>query len=146
MIQKNTIIVHTVDMTRSWGTDKIVKYIFSGHAVFAVNDVIYTVRNDGKFREWWTVYTLDDDTPTWIRIGFVVPEHLAVTKDMTAEVDKNKYTLFMQFMWWLKNHGLLPNYYKFQISRFCARCGTPLKSKASLARGYGPECMKEVNK
>ena len=143
MTQKNTIIVHTADMTRSWDTDKIRQYIFAGHAVFAVNDVIYTVRNDGKFREWWTVYTLDDDTPTWIQMGFVVPQYLAITKDMTSEVDKNKYNLFLQFMWWLKNHGLLPNNYKFQISRFCARCGTPLKSAKSLTLGYGPECIKK---
>lgn len=143
MTQKNMIIVHTADMTRSWDTDKIRQYIFAGHAVFAVNDVIYTIRNDGKFREWWTVYTLDDDTPTWIQMGFVVPQYLAVTKDMTSEVDKNKYNLFLQFMWWLKNYGLLPNHYKFQISRFCARCGTPLKSKTSLTLGYGPECIKK---
>lgn len=146
MTQKNTIIVHTADMTRSWDTDRIRKYIFAGHAVFAVNDVIYTVRNHNIKGEWWTVYTKDETTPTWIQIGWVIPERLIVTKDVTCTEPKYKWTLFMQFVWWLKNHGLLPNYYKFQISRFCARCGTPLKSKVSLTRGYGPECIKEVNK
>lgn len=143
MIQKNMIIVHTADMTRSWNTDKIRQYIFAGHAVFAVNDVIYTVRNHNIKGEWWTVYTKDETTPTWIQMGFVVPQYLAVTKDMTSEVDKNKYNLFLQFMWWLKNYGLLPDRYKFQISRFCARCGAPLKSKTSLTLGYGPECIKK---
>ena len=144
MIQKNTIIVHTADMTRSWDTDKIVKYIFAGHAVFAVNDVIYKV----VFRKdvWSPVYTLDEDTPTWIPMGWISPRLLCITFVNHNQVMSSKQKLLKEFMWWLKNHGLLPNYYKFQISRFCARCGTPLKSKVSLTRGYGPECMKEVNK
>ena len=144
MIQKNTIIAHTADMTHSWDTDKIKQYIFAGHAVFAVNDVIYTIRDCHNKHGWWTVYTKDETTPTWIQIGWVIPERLVVTKDVTACTEpKYKWTLFMQFIWWLKNHGLLPNKYVFQISRFCARCGTPLKSAKSLTLGYGPECIKK---
>lgn len=145
MIQKNTIIVHTVDMTRSWNADKIVKYIFAGHAVFAVNDVIYKVTLSKK-DVWSPVYTLDEDTPTWIQMGWISPRLLCITFVNHNQVTSSKQKLLKEFMWWLKNHGLLPNHYKFQISRFCARCGTPLKSKVSLTRGYGPECMKEVNK
>lgn len=143
MIQKNTIIAQSADMTHLWDTDKIRQYIFAGHAVFAIDGVIYTVRNHNVKGEWWTVYTKDETTPTWIQIGWVIPERLIVTKDVTACTGKIVWTLFMQFVWWLKNYGLLPNHYKFQISRFCARCGAPLKSKTSLTLGYGPECIKK---
>lgn len=143
MIPMSTIIVHTADMSRSWTADQIRQYIFAGHAVFAVNGIIYTIRDNHNKHGWWRVLTLDDETYTWIPIGWVVPDILATTREI-SEAKPYKYFTFKNFVWWLKNHGLLPDRYNFQISRFCARCGTPLKSAKSQALGYGRECLKEM--
>lgn len=143
MTQMNTVIVHTADMTRLWTPNQIKRYMFAGHTVFAINDIIYTIRNHNVKGEWWTVYTKDKNTPTWILIGWSMPEPFVTTKDVHATTNKRIWTLFEDFVWWLKYHYIAPNRYKFQISRFCARCGAPLKSLTSQILGYGPECIKK---
>lgn len=146
MIQKNTSIVHTVDMTRSWDTDKIIKYIFAGHAVFAVNDIVYKIIYDDK-SSFSQVFTIDENTSTWSLIGWVTRDLGFCRINGPTDKERHKIYEFYYFLRWL-DYGICTDDKDptFQISRFCARCGKPLKSKVSLTRGYGPECMKEVNK
>ena len=146
MTQKNMNIVQSVDMTRLWTTTQIKQYMFAGHAVFAVDGVIYkiTYNDKGSFSQ---VFTIDENTPTWIFIGWVTRDLGFCRIDGPTDEERHKIYRFYYFLKWL-DYGIRIDDKDpvFQISRFCARCGMPLKSAKSLARGYGAECMKEVNK
>lgn len=143
MIQTNTVIVHTVDMTRLWNTDKIRQYMFAGHAVFAIDGVIYKIAYNDK-GSLSQVFTIDEDTPTWILIGWVT-RHLGFYRiNAPTDEERDKIYKFYYFLKWLAYGTRIDDKDPiFQISRFCARCGTPLKSAKSLTLGYGPECIKK---
>lgn len=146
MTQKNMSIVQSADMTHLWDTDKIKQYMFAGHAVFAIDGIIYKIAYNDK-GSWSPVYTIDKDTPTWIHIGWVTRDLGFCRINGPTDEERDKIYKFYYFLKWLAYGTRIDDKNPvFQISRFCARCGMPLKSAKSLTRGYGAECMKEVSK
>lgn len=143
MTQKSMNIVQSADMTRSWTTTQIKQYMFAGRAVFAIDGVIYKIiYNDNG--SWSQVFTIDENTPTWILIGWVTKNLGFCRINAPTNEEWKAINIFANFMRWQTYSIRLDKNPIFQISRFCARCGAPLKSAKSLMRGYGAECMKEV--
>lgn len=143
MIQKNTIIAQSADMTHLWNTTQIKQYMLAGHAVFAIDGVIYKIAYNDK-GSWSQVFTIDKDTPTWILIGWVTKDLGFCRINGPTDEERDKIYKFFYFLQWLDYGTRIDDKDPvFQISRFCARCGTPLKSAKSLTLGYGPECIKK---
>ena len=131
-------------------------YITAGKAIFTVSNpqgthytylIQHKPANNGYKASYFAkLLTGPNNTSDYTYIGTLNEIHgqVTTTKNSKIQPDSQPFRVLNWALHKIWQNQPLPEGYAIQPSENCARCGRPLTTPESLARGLGPECATKV--
>lgn len=127
------------------------EFILAGNARFTIvsettgSRFTYRVNKHAERDHWFvSLLTGSDNEADYSYMGMIKGSRVVPTRASRTKGDAPSFKAIDWFWNRLNNTGQLPKACEFWHEGKCGRCARPLTVPASIASGFGPECIKHL--